>query len=325
MNRTYLSCRRGGARILFMAIKQKIDPDTDNHADLGIKNRFLQRILAKNYPSDRTIDLLNPIYLARGLWKHRFLIIEMTRREINQQYQGSFFGIIWSFVVPLCMLLIYTFIFTMVFKSRWQGAAETPPGQFAIILFTAFSAFNVFTAILGRAPTLVTNNPSYVKKVVFPLEILPVTVLGANLFISLVNIVLVILGNLILTHTLSATLVFLPIVYLPLIFLCLGIGWFLASLGVYLRDINQVIPILSQVLFFVTPMFYSIESVPPLFQKILLLNPLTTIVTSFRQVILWNTNPFSIEWLALFFVTAVLAQLGYVWFMKSKKGFADVL
>ena len=277
------------------------------------------------HPSNRTIDLLNPVYLFRGLWTHRYLIFELTRREVSQQYQGSLFGTMWSVIVPLFMLLIYTFMFSIVFKSRWQGQAETPPGQFTVILFAGLLAFNLFSAVIGRAPGLIINNQNYVKKVVFPVEVLLVAVVGANIFTSLINVVLVLIGNLLIMHTISATLVFLPIVYLPLIFLCLGLGWILASLGVYIRDINQVVAILITALFFLTPIFYSIEIMPPVYQTILLLNPLTTILIGFRQTLLWNELPFTPIWFLVTLVTAVLAQLGYAWFMKSKKGFADVL
>ena len=276
-------------------------------------------------PSDRLAVLINPYYLFQNLWKHRQLIVELTRRDISQQYQGSFFGIAWSVIAPLSTLLTYTFVFSVIFKARWQGQAETSPGQFAVVLYAGMTAFNIFSTMATRSPGLILSVPNYVKKVVFPTEIMPVIALGSALFTSLINVVLVIFINLIFQHSFSAALIFLPLAYLPLIFLSLGTGWLLASLGVYIRDIGQGVVIAVQILFFLSPIFYPIEAVPESFQKILYANPLTIIVTSFRQTMVWNLPLPWTNWILITLATFVFALLGYVWFMKTKKGFADVL
>lgn len=275
---------------------------------------------------EQTRDLVNPVSIIRSLIQRRVLIYQLVRRELSQRYRGSYLGMLWTLLVPLVMLAIYTFIFSVVFKARWQvSGPETPPGEFAFILFAAISGFNVFSESSNRAPALVVNVPSYVKKVVFPLEVLPVVSLGVALVTSLVNVVLVVIGWGIFFNTLSPTLYLLPLAYLPLILLCLGVGWFLASLGVYVRDVIQITSIGVQILFFLTPIFYPVSAVPSGLQTILQINPLTVIVNGFRQTLLWGQ---ALDWGAWGLWTALLlvfAVLGYAWFMKTKKGFADVL
>jgi len=273
----------------------------------------------------RFSHLINPRHLFANLWKHREMLAELIRRDISQQYQGSFLGIAWSVLAPLSTLLVYTFVFSVVFKARWQGQAETPPGEFAVVLYAGMTAFSVFSTLATRAPGLVLGVPNYVKKVVFPIEIMPVMALGSALFTSLINIVLIILMNLVLLHSFSASIIFLPLAYLPLIFLSLGTGWFLASLGVYIRDMGQGVNIIVQMLFFLSPIFYPIEAVPPAFQGILRINPLTMIVAGFRQTLIWNLHLPWLDWALTTLVTFIFAILGYVWFMKTKNGFADVL
>lgn len=271
-------------------------------------------------------DLLNPYQIGINLWRRRELISQLVRRELTQRYRGSFLGMLWTLIVPLVMLAIYTFVFSVVFKARWQvSGAETPPGEFAFILFAALSGFNVFSDATNRAPGLVVGAPNYVKKVVFPLEVLPVVTLCVALITSLINVVLVVAGYAIFFGTFSPTLFLLPLAYLPLILLTLGFGWFLAALGVYIRDVIQATPIVVQVLFFLTPIFYPAEAVPQALQVILNLNPLTVIVNGFRQTLLWGQ---ALDWAAWGLwsgVMLVFAVLGYAFFMKFRRGFADVL
>jgi len=276
---------------------------------------------------ERLRDLLNPYKIWLSFWHRRELISQLVQRELTQRYRGSFLGMLWTLIVPLVMLAIYTFVFSVVFKARWQvsGAAETPPGEFAFILFAAISGFNVFSESTNRAPNLVVNAPNYVKKVVFPLEVLPVVTLCVALITSLINVVLVVAGYAIFFGTFSSTLYLLPLAYLPLILLTLGCGWALAALGVYIRDVIQATPIAVQVLFFITPIFYPVEAVPQAMRVILNLNPLTVIVDSFRQTLLWGQ---ALDWAAWGWWTGgllIFAIVGYAMFMKSRRGFADVL
>ncbi len=269
---------------------------------------------------------INPVRATRGLWRYRALIWSLTRRELSQRYRGSFLGALWTFIVPLFMLLIYTFVFGVIFKARWQvSGPETPTGEFALILFAGLTPFNLFSEVANRSPNLIVNVTTYVKKVVFPLEILPVVAVGAALINSFVNVLLLIIANLILMHTFSWAIIFLPLAYVPLLLLCLGVGWFLSSLGVYVRDIATGIIIVVQILFFLTPIVYPISAVPAGLQPILSINPLTFIADSFRQSVLWGQP---LHWMALAAWTVILALFaaaGFAWFLKTRKGFADVL
>ncbi len=264
--------------------------------------------------------------MINNLWRHRELIRELTKRELRQRYRGSFLGLLWPVIVPLVMLAIYTFVFGYVFKASWQTNDQpTSPIDYALILFTGLTAFNVFSEVVNRSSTLIVSIPNYVKKVVFPLEIYPVVIVSAAITISLVNIVLLLIGNFLLTHTFSKTIFLLPLAYLPLIFLCLGLGWILASLGVFIRDLAQAMPVITSMVFFISPIVYSFEAVPAPFKVILRLNPLTVIVEGFRQVVLWGGPLPWFGWGIWTVLTLVLAYVGYLWFMGTKKGFSDVI
>jgi len=268
---------------------------------------------------------LNPLQLLRHLWRHRELIRQFTQRDIEGRYRGSYLGIIWSFINPLILLLIYTFVFGVVFKSRWPQAHSDNLAEFALVLFGGLIPFNLFSECVTRAPSVIIGVPNYVKKVVFPLEILAVSSLGAALFHALITLSVLLTANLLVSGTVQWTLVLLPLAMLPLIFLSLGLGWLFASLGVFLRDIGYIVTLLVQVLFFVTPIFYATEAIPEPFQTVIRYNPLTFIVDTSRAVVLWGQPP---DWPSLglwLLASAVVMQLGYAWFMKTKKGFADVI
>jgi lipopolysaccharide transport system permease protein len=275
--------------------------------------------------SENVLQYLNPFGLARNLWRHRDLIRQFTRREIEGRYKGSFLGLFWSFVNPLVLLLIYTFVFGVVFKSRWPNARTDNLSEFAVTLFCGLIAFNIFSESIGRAPLIVVGVPNYVKKVVFPLEILAVSTLGTALFHAGVGLLMLIGVNLLIGSNLPWTILLLPVVVLPLLLLSLGLIWFLASLGVFIRDINYTVGLLVQVLFFLTPLFYAVESIPEPYRIGININPLSPIVENIRRVVLWGVLP---DWpdLMLWIVgTGVVMQLGYAWFMKTKKAFADVI
>lgn len=272
-----------------------------------------------------TAALLNPLAMARGLWRQRSIILQFTRREIEGRYRGSYLGILWSLAQPLFMLSVYTIVFGVVFKSRWPQAQTDSLAEFALIVFCGLVAFGLFSECVGRAPTLVTSVPNYVKKVVFPLEVLPVTALGAALFHLGVSLVVLLAAQLVLLGSLPWTAILVPLVTLPAIFLCLGAMWFLASLGVFVRDIGQAIGLLVTALFFFTPIFYSIEVIPEPLRTFILYNPMAPVVENYRRVLLWGALP---SWPGLVLwtlATLIWMLLGYAWFMKTKKAFADVL
>jgi lipopolysaccharide transport system permease protein len=275
--------------------------------------------------SVRWYRYLNPVGPFYSLYLHRDLLRQFTRRDIEGRYRGSYLGIVWSMILPLMMLAIYTFVFSVIFKSHWQAGAEESQGEFALTLFAGLIAFNIFSECITRAPTQIISNPNYVKKVVFPLEILSASALGAALFHSLISVAILLIGTVLILGKLSVTILFLPLALLPLIGLCLGIGWFLASLGVYVRDTAYAVGVAVQVLFFMSAIFYPISSVPAALQPIMYLNPLTAVTESFRRILIWNLPPDWGPWLFVTVVAACFTLLGYTWFMKTKNGFADVI
>ena len=270
--------------------------------------------------------LLNPLWIARRLWLYRELIVQLTTREITRRYRDAYLGFLWPFLTPLFMLLIYTFVFSIVFRARWGHLNESQDlVQFALTIFAGLIPFTLFSEVMNGAPRLILSAPNYVKKVVFPLEIFPVIILGSALFHSLISVGILLTGIIIWQQSLSPMVVLLPLAYLPLMLLVMGLGWFLASLGVYVRDMQHSIALIVQVLFFMSPIFYPISAVPERFRLILYLNPLTTILDGFRRILLWQ-QPLSWPlWAIWSAISLAVAVLGFVWFIKTKDGFADVI
>ena len=269
---------------------------------------------------------LDPVRMARSLWRHRELTARLIGQEVVQRYRGSYLGIVWSLITPILMLAVYAFVFSVVFQARWGAPGGSPQtGEFALTLFAGLIPFGVFSEVVNRAPSLVLAVPNYVKKVVFPLEILPVVAVGSAVVHSLISAAILLAGSLVFQGGVSPTVLLLPLAYLPLIFLTLGLSWFLASLGVYVRDIGHAIGVVTQVLFFVSPIFYPVSAVPERFRAVLYANPLTEIIAGFRRTTLWGEPLAWGSWGALTLGTAAVALVGYAWFMQTRKGFADVM
>ena len=264
--------------------------------------------------------------LGKSLWHNRQLISQMTKREVVGRYKGSTMGLAWSFFNPVFMLVVYTFVFSEIFKSRWGGVGgDESKTQFAVLLFVGMIVFSLFSEVLNRAPVLILSNINYVKKVVFPLEILPVIAMGAALFHSLISVGVLLVAFVLFNGYLHWTVIFAPLVFLPLVFLALGLSWMLASLGVFLRDVGQTIGIVTSVLMFLSPVFYPVSAVPERFRPYIMANPLTFIIEQAREVLIWGHMP---NWIGLgAYTLAAIAMTwaGYAWFQKTRKGFADVL
>lgn len=266
----------------------------------------------------------SPKEMIASFWRNRSLILAITKREVIERYHGSFLGIIWSFFHPLFMLAVYTFVFSVVFKARWGGGSGTKT-EFALVLFAGLIVFNIFSECVNRAPGLILANVNYVKKVVFPLEILPWVVLGAAIFHAAVSLVVWMLAYCILYGLPHITVLLLPLAFLPLILLIMGVSWALASLGVYLRDVSHFINILTTVLLFLSPIFYPISALPEKFRTFLLLNPLMPAIEQTRNVLFWGKFNNLKMVVGYLIITAVIAWLGFAWFQKTRKGFADVI
>ena len=263
--------------------------------------------------------------LVRNLWRQRGLILQMTKRDVIGRYKGSVMGVMWSLFNPLFLLVIYTFVFSVVFKARWGTGPVESKSEFAILLFVGMIVHGLFAETLNRAPGLILNNVSYVKKIVFPLEILPAVAICAALFHALVSVFVLAVVFIVLNGYLQWTAVFLPLVLLPLIVLTLGIAWGLASLGVFLRDIAQPIGLIMTVLLFASPVFYPLTALPEFIRPWLMLNPLTFVIEQARAVLIFGQWP---NWtgLAIYSLASVaIAWMGYAWFQKTRRGFANVL
>lgn len=266
----------------------------------------------------------SPVALLRSLRCNRSLISALIRREVAGRYRGSMLGLVWSFVNPVLMLAVYTFVFSEVFKARWSGGTGSKT-EFAIVLFSGLITFNLFSECFNRAPALMLSNVNYVKKVVFPLEILPVVALGSALFHLLVSTSVWLLFFVLLMGIPPVTALLLPVIILPLLLLSLSVSWFLASLGVYLRDIAQFTGILTTALMFLSPIFYPISALPKEYQHLMLLNPLTVVIDQVRDILIWGRMPDWAQFGAYTMVMLLFAWLGFAWFQKTRKGFADVL
>jgi lipopolysaccharide transport system permease protein len=265
-----------------------------------------------------------PQEMVASLWRNRYLIKTSIQREVVGRYRGSFMGILWSFFNPVFMLSVYTFVFSVVFKARWPSGSDSKT-EFALILFAGLMVFNLFAECVNRAPGLILSNANYVKKVIFPLEILPWVSLGAALFHAMVSFLVWLLAYILLFGVPHITLVFLPVVIGPLLFFIVGVSWGLAALGVYLRDISQVVGVLTTAFLFLSPIFYSASSLPEEYRIFLQLNPLTPVIEQTRGVLFFGQNPDFNTVVIYYLCSLCVAWLGFAWFQKTRKGFADVL
>lgn len=259
-----------------------------------------------------------------SLWRNRELIKASAKREVLGRYRGSALGLLWSFFNPLFMLAVYTFVFSVVFKARWNVASDSKT-EFALMLFAGLMVFNLFGESISRAPSLVLGNVNYVKKVVFPLEILPVVTLLSALFHGLISLGVWLLAHLMFFGLPHATVLYLPLIIVPFLLFVMGLSWWLASIGVFLRDVSQFIGTVITVLMFMTPIFYPVTALPEEFRQWLYFNPLTLVIEQSRDVLYWGKQP-DFALLGIYaLASVVIAWLGFAWFQKTRKGFADVL
>lgn len=258
------------------------------------------------------------------------LAAQLARCEVMGRYRGSALGMAWSLLTPLFMLAVYTFVFGTIFKARWTppdggAAGEHSTAEFAVILFAGLVIYQLFAEVINRAPGLVLANVNYVKKIVFPLEILPLIALGSAFFHLVVSLMALFAFYPFLFGAPPVTALLLPFILAPFCVLILGLAWFLASLGVYVRDISQFLGTLVTAMMFLSPIFFPSAALPEWLRPYLFLNPIALPVEETRNVLIWGHPP---DWkaLGLYSVVAIMiAVLGFVWFQKTRKGFADVV
>jgi ABC-type polysaccharide/polyol phosphate export systems, permease component len=259
-----------------------------------------------------------------ALGRYRSLTLELAKRDVLGRYRGASFGLLWSLISPFLMLMVYSFAFGFMMKAKWPQTGHAPT-HYSIILFVGLIVHGFFAECLNRSPHLITGNANFVKRVIFPLEILPWPMVASALFHTFMNFLVFLALHILLDHTVTWTIVLLPLVLLPLVLLTLGMSWLLAALGVYLRDIGQITGVLATAMLFLSTAMFPIDALPPQYRWLLLLNPLSYIIDQARAVALWGQMP---NWIGLGIYTLcalVVLYFGYTVFRLTRRGFADVI
>lgn len=263
--------------------------------------------------------------MSASAWRNRQLILSLAQRDVVGRYRGSLVGLAWSFFNPLLMLAIYTFVFAVVFKAKWTVAPGASVPNFGLVLFAGIIVHGVLAECLQRAPTLVLSNTSYVKRVIFPLEVLPWVAVLSALFHAGVSLLVLFCAQILLMHWVPWTLLLMPVLVLPYALLCLGITWLLAAFGVYLRDLAQFTGVLSTILLFLAPVMYPVSALPASIRPWIYLNPISFIVEQVRVIMIFGQMP---DWAGLGIYSAIsvlIAWMGFWCFQRARKGFSDVL
>ena len=241
------------------------------------------------------------------------------------RYRGSYLGLSWSIMNPLLMLIVYTFVFSQVFKTRWGSLGTDSPWIFAINLFAGLIVFNIIAESANKAPTLILSNPNYVKKVIFPLEILGVVSVIGAIFHGLMSLGVLLCFNILIFGHLPITTLLLPLIWIPLVLGCLAISWLLSALGVFFRDINQMIATLVSMLMFLSPVFYPLSAVPKSFQWFLAINPLAIAIGQTREALILGKHPSLLVYSAEIIMSVAVCEIFFRIFQRVKPTFSDFL
>lgn len=260
----------------------------------------------------------------QSIIRNKELLWELVKRDYLSRYKGSALGLLWAVLTPMLMLGMYTFVFGVAFDAKW-GTEHDDKLDFAIVIFSGLIVHSLFAECLTRAPSIISAHTNYVKKIVFPLEILPLMVIGSALGNFLLSVFILIIGNLLLGNAPYIEGLLLPILLLPLVLIIVGLSWFLASIGVYLRDFTQFIGLLTTIALFLAPIFYPITALPLAYQRFLFLNPITAPIIQLRDTLLWGAEVNWGAWTISLGVGLIVFYLGYAWFQKTRIGFSDVL
>lgn len=265
--------------------------------------------------------VLNPVRIFSDIWRHRYLLGQLIKRDVLLRYRGAMFGVLWIFLSPLLMLAIFAFIFGQIFQARWPQQDSGLP--FWLLLYSGLITFNIFAETVSRAPASVRGYPSFVKKIIFPVHILPVVPLGAALVHGAFNF-LILAAALAWAGGLHGQLALFPLLLLPVLLLALGLSWFVAAWGVFIKDMTQIVPVFVQMLMFLSPVFYPVSAVPETLRPVYQYNPLGIVIEASRsavtgQPIGWGT------WTAALGFCLGISILGYAFFKHSREEFADAL
>ena len=265
------------------------------------------------------------IRFPASIWQHRELIWRLSEREIKGRYRGSILGLSWSFVQPLTMLAVYTLVFSQVFKARWGTGDDLGQLAFAVNLFAGLIVFNLFAECMNRAPVLVLANPNYVKKVVFPLEVLAPVAAATAGFHALTSLLVLVIFEIAAYGRIPLSFLWLPVVWFPFLVGTLAITWALSALGVFIRDIGQLVGVAVSMLMFLSPIFFPMSAMPARWQPILQLNPLAHVIEETRAVTVVGHAPSMMYILLGFAVSIAACEICYRAFQKAKPAFADVI
>lgn len=256
--------------------------------------------------------------------RHAGLLRQFVQRQVEARYRGTLLGVVWSLLTPLLMMTVYTLVFRFVFKLRWEGGLDTG-FDFALRLFAGMTVFGFFSEVLLRSPVLILEQPNLVKKVLFPVEILPWVNVLASLVFALPGVGLLLLACLVLGVPIHAAWLALPLIWLPLIPLLLGLGWLLSAVGVFVRDVGQVLGLAVALLQFLSPVFYPVTAVSPSLRSIMYLNPLTPVIEQSRAALFSGQWPDPMTLLLQLLTGGCVALAGAWLFRRLRGGFADVL
>ena len=265
------------------------------------------------------------IRFTRAMTSNLNLLLRLTERQVSERYRGSLLGCLWAVCQPLLMMAVYTFVFSTVFKSKWMGAEESGSAGYASYLFAGLIVFTMFSESIGNASSIIRSNPNYVTKVVFPLELLSSAQVLAALNNAFIGLIVLFAYSGIVLGKITWTMLLAPIVWIPLTLICLGICWILNSIGTYLKDLDQLTPLLITISMFLSAVFYPIEALPDSVIKLMALNPIAQTIGQTRIVCLQGEMP-SLRFLAVWTaIGLIFAEGGYRMFQKVRRGFADVV
>jgi len=268
------------------------------------------------------MTMLNPI---PSLISHRYLIGQLVRREVLLKYRGSLLGVGWSFLYPLLLLLGFTLVFGGIFGGRWGEATATRSGiEMALFIYCGLAVFTPFSEVITSAPRLLATNQNFVKKIIFPIEILPLVAVLAALSHGAAHLLLLAAAAYLFGHG-SITVLLAPLVLLPVWLFTLGAAWFIAAAGAYIRDLAHGMPVLAQFLMFVLPVFYPAQAAPGLLRSINTVNPLALAIEDLRRILLQGQAPDWGSWSVSLLLGGGATIVGYALFMRCREEFADVV
>jgi lipopolysaccharide transport system permease protein len=265
--------------------------------------------------------LLRPM---TSVWERRVLFRRVLRRDIEASFRGSALGVLWIVLIPLAMVAVYTFVFGVILQSAWQ-TADVPPTVVPLIYFCGIVIFGFFIEVVNRSPNHIRSNATYVKKVIFPLDLLDWVLVGSAATRLAVGLLLLAVFIIIVQQRLPVEMLLLPVLLAPVAVMMLGVAWILSAIGTYVRDLGHMITVVSPVIMFVSPVFYSLQQVPEAFRGIYMINPMSFPLEHARQILFFGQGipwaDYGLYWLA----AIVVFYAGYLFFQRARPGFADVV